>query len=57
MNAISNALPLAISETSTETHPIRTIALFCCVGLAASLGLIASFGLATAGVDVSAYML
>jgi hypothetical protein len=55
MNAISNVLPLAISETNAETHPIRTIVLFCCIGLVTSLGLIASLGLATAGLDVSAY--
>jgi hypothetical protein len=56
MNAISNVLPLAICETSVESHPITTIALFCCAGLVASLGLIGSLDLATAGIDVSAYL-
>ena len=37
MNAISNVVGLAVSETTAETHPIITIALFCCVGLVASL--------------------
>jgi hypothetical protein len=50
MNAISNVLTLAISETKTETHPIRTIALFCC------LGLVVSLGVATMGIDMGAYL-
>jgi len=37
MNAISNAVTIAISETKTEAHPIRTIALFCFLGLVVSL--------------------
>jgi hypothetical protein len=56
MNAISNVLPLAISRTDAESQPIRTMALFCCAGLLASLALIASLDLATAGVDVSTYL-
>jgi hypothetical protein len=56
MNAISNVLPLAISSTNAESHPIKTIALFCCAGLLASLAVVASLGLATAGVDVSTYL-
>ena len=47
VNAISTVLIDAIPETTTETHPIRTIALFCCLGLVASLCLaIAGFDLA-----------
>jgi len=38
----------AIPETKTETQPIRTIALFCC------LGLVTSIFLAASGVDLGA---
>jgi hypothetical protein len=48
MNAISAVLVDAIPETTTEIHPIRTIALFCC------LGLVASLCLAIAGFDLGA---
>ncbi|HXL31569.1 MAG TPA: hypothetical protein VN968_20080 [Bradyrhizobium sp.] len=37
MNAISTFLIHAIPETNTEIHPLRTIVLFCCFGLVASL--------------------
>jgi hypothetical protein len=48
MNAISNAVTLAISETKTEVHPIRTIAVFC------GLGLVVSLCLAISGFDLAA---
>jgi hypothetical protein len=48
MNAISTVLIHAIPETNTETHPLRTIALFCC------LGLVASLCLAISGFDLGA---
>jgi hypothetical protein len=48
MNAISNVLIDAIPETDTKAHPVRTIALFCC------LGLVASLCLATSGLDLGA---
>jgi hypothetical protein len=47
MNAISAVLIQAVPETNTESHPIRTIALYCC------LGLVVSLCLATSGLDVS----
>ena len=47
MNAISNAQLLAIPETDAETYAIKTIALFCCVGLVVSLCL------AISGLDLS----
>jgi hypothetical protein len=48
MNAISNAVTLAISETKAEAHPIGTIALFC------FLGLVISLCLAISGFDLAA---
>jgi len=48
MNAISNVVTLAVSQANAEAHPIRTIALFCC------LGLVVSLCLATSGLDLSA---
>jgi hypothetical protein len=48
MNAISTVLIHAIPETNTENRPLRTIALFCC------LGLVASLGLAISGFDLGA---
>jgi hypothetical protein len=47
MNAISAVLIQAVPETNTESHPIRTIALYCC------LGLVASLCLAMSGLDLS----
>jgi Na+/H+ antiporter NhaA len=44
MNTISNVYMRAIPETLTNVHPLKTIALFCGIGFAASL-CIASFGL------------
>jgi hypothetical protein len=38
----------SVSETRTDDHPLKTIVLFCCVGLIASLCLI------TFGIDLSA---
>jgi hypothetical protein len=48
MNAISNVYVRAIPETQTSVHPLKTIALFCGLGLAASLCM------ATFGLDISA---
>jgi hypothetical protein len=48
VNAISAVLVHAIPETNTETHPLRTIVLFCC------LGLVASLCLAISGLDLGA---
>jgi hypothetical protein len=48
MNAISNAYMRAIPETQASVHPLKAIAQFCGIGIAASL-CIASFGL-----DISA---
>lgn len=48
MNAISTILFHAIPETKTETHPLGTIALFCC------LGVVASLCLAISGFDLGA---
>jgi hypothetical protein len=42
MNAISNVLIHAIPDTDGKAYPVRTIALFCCLGLVASLCLAAS---------------
>ena len=47
MNAISTVLIDTTPETTAETHPIRTIALYCC------LGLVASLCLAMSGLDLS----
>ena len=44
MNTISNIFMRAIPETQTSVHPLKTIALFCGIGFAASLCM-ASFGL------------
>jgi hypothetical protein len=46
MNAISNVLTHTIPETDTKAYPVLTIALFCC------LGLVASLCLATSGLDL-----
>ena len=48
MNTISNVYMRAIPETQTSVHPLKTIALLCGIGFAASLCM-ASFGL-----DISA---
>jgi hypothetical protein len=48
MNAISTVLIDTTPETTAETHPIRTIALFCC------LGLVVSLCLAISGFDLGA---
>jgi hypothetical protein len=48
MNAISNVLIHAIPETDSKAYPVRTIVLFCC------LGLVASLCLATSGMDLGA---
>jgi hypothetical protein len=48
MNAISTILIDAIPETDSEAHPLRTIVLFCC------LGLVASLCLAVSGLDLGA---
>ena len=48
MNAISAVLIHAIPETDSEAHPLRTIVLFCC------LGLVASLCLAISGFDLGA---
>jgi hypothetical protein len=44
MSAISNVSIRAIPETQTDVHPLKTIALFCLLGLVASI-CVASFGL------------
>jgi hypothetical protein len=44
MNAISNVLARAVPEAQADVHPLVTIALFCGVGLVASLCLM-TFGL------------
>src|SRR5437764_13602279 len=49
VNAISYVLSHPIQDTSTEARPLRSIAMFC------SVGLVASLGLATLGIDLSAY--
>jgi hypothetical protein len=41
MNAISNVLTHAGTETKPETSSFKTIVLFCCLGLVASLLLVA----------------
>jgi hypothetical protein len=46
MNAISNVYMRAISEAQTGDHSPKTIALYCGIGLAASLCM-AAFGLDT----------
>ena len=46
MNAISNVYMRAISEAQTGVHPLKTIVLYCGIGLAASLCM-ATFGLDT----------
>ncbi|WP_291685940.1 hypothetical protein [Bradyrhizobium sp.] len=46
MNAISNVLPHAVTKARTDSNSFKTIMLFCC------LGLVASLLLATAGVDL-----
>ena len=48
MNAVSNVLAHAVAEAKTETSSFKTITLFCC------LGLVASLLLAAAGVDLGA---
>jgi hypothetical protein len=48
MNAISNVYVRAIPETQTSVHPLKTIALLCGIGSAAS------FCLASFGLDISA---
>lgn len=48
MNSISNVYMRAIPETQTSVHTLKAIALFCGIGIGASLCL-ASFGL-----DISA---
>lgn len=48
MNAISNVLAHAVTEANTDTNSFKTITLFCC------LGLVASLLLAAAGVDLGA---
>jgi hypothetical protein len=48
MNAISTVFIHAIPETKTEIHPLRTIVLFC------GLGLVASLCLAISGFDLGA---
>jgi hypothetical protein len=50
MNAISSVLSYAVPETSAEARPFRTIALFC------SMGLVASLCLATSSIELSAYL-
>ena len=42
MNAISNVLTQAGTETKPDTGSFKTIVLFCCLGLVASLLLAAS---------------
>lgn len=42
MNAISNVLVHAVSEPRTESSSFKTVMLFCCLGLVASLLLAAS---------------
>ena len=44
MNAISNVYMRAIPKTHPSIHPLKTIALFCGIGLVASVCM-ASFGL------------
>jgi hypothetical protein len=48
MNAVSNVLVHAVSEPRTESSSFKTITLFCC------LGLVASLLLATSGLDLGA---
>jgi hypothetical protein len=47
MTTISITSITSISETRADEHPLKTIVLFCCVGLIASLCLI------TFGIDLS----
>jgi Na+/H+ antiporter NhaA len=51
MNTISNTLALATPEANTEIHPLLAIALYC------GIGLVASLLLANLGFDLSAGMI
>jgi Na+/H+ antiporter NhaA len=51
MNTISNVLTHAIPEANTEIHPVLAVALYC------GIGLVASLFLATLGFDLSAGMI
>jgi Na+/H+ antiporter NhaA len=48
MNTISNVLTLDTPEANTEIHPVAAVALYC------GIGLVASVFLATLGFDFSA---
>jgi hypothetical protein len=48
MNAISNVYMRVTPEAQTDVHPLKTIALYCGIGLAAALCM------TTFGLDISA---
>jgi hypothetical protein len=48
MTTVSITSIASVSEARSDDHPLKTIVLFCCVGLIASLCLI------TFGIDLSA---
>jgi hypothetical protein len=54
MAAIARVLSRAFPETNAEIESLKTIALFCGVGLVVSLLLAATTGLDMSGMDMSA---
>jgi hypothetical protein len=48
LNAISNVYTRAIPEAQPSVHPLKTIALFC------GIGLVTSFCMASFGLDIGA---